>query len=163
MTDGSDRKSANYFWNDVDLYHNQREYTTDVTTQYHQGKLRRIVRRVPPDVINYWVIVKYKFNKISYKQIFYRPVDDIEFPPKEPYIFSFSLPINNARLQSSNKNITKLIKMFAGPKNNFHNTIIQVRDIVYTPNTGDKLIITNILNRSITIDVDTGTIRHPLF
>ena len=109
------------------------------------------------------IIVKYKFNKISYKQIFYRPVDDIEFPPKEPYIFSFSLPINNARLQSSNKNITKLIKMFAVPKNNFHNTIIQVRDIVYTPNTGDKLIITNILNRSITIDVDTGTIRHPLF
>ena len=164
VTDGSSRTSANYFWNDADVYHNQHEYTTDVTTQYNQGKLRRIIRRVPPDVINYWVIVKYRFNKISYKQIFYRPTGDIEFPPKAaPYTFSFSLPIKSARLQCSNKDVTKLIKRFAGPKNNFHDTVIRVRDIVYTPTANEKLIITNILNQFTTINVDTGTIRYPLF
>ena len=164
VTDGSDRKSANYFWNNLDTYHNQYEYTTDVTTQYNQGKLRRILRRVPPNVINYWVIIKYKFNKTTYKKIFYRPSDDIEFPNKEKNaIISFSIPIKSAKLQFSNKNITKLIKRFAGPKNNFHETIIRVRDIVYIPNNNDKLIITNILNQSTTIDVDTGVLRYPLF
>ena len=156
------------FWKEEDVYNDQTTYTADVTDEFTSpGRLRRILRRVPDDVTDHNIIVKYNYNGKIYKTIFYNPRDTVEWPPKNTYVgMVFNLPILKAYLigadDDSYLDVTKKIQRFAGPKHDFHGIPVQIRDMVYSEKY-KKLKIVNILNKVRVLDINTGLLIHPLF
>ena len=147
------------FWNDEldDKWQkDQTEYVADITDLFVRGK-----RLTLPDCVsNVRTCIKYYYNAVAYKTI----IDEhTQWPGKNPAsASSFSLPIKSAWLLGEDgepvHDVTKKIKRYAGPRNDFHGRDVHLRD------TGIRrqfstVRITNVLGQVVTL---SEVIRPPL-
>ena len=158
------RPVTNSFWKEETVYPGQDEYQANVTDEFISGKLRRILRRCPSDVTGFSVEIKYTYNNKMYKLLAYNRVP--AWPPIPPADMKFTLPISSAYMIADDGcpiiDVTKCINRYNGPHNNFHGTEIKIRDILFSP-AFRRVKITNLIRQSVTLDVDTGVLRYPLF
>ena len=155
---------TNTFWKDETVYPAQDEYTANVTTEFINKKLRRILRRCPSDITGFHVEIKYTYNRKTYKLLVYNRVPD--WPPIPPSYMKFTVPIRSAYMIADDgnpvRNMTKCINRYNGPHNNFHGSEIKIKDILFST-THKRLKITNLIMQSVILDIDTDVLRYPLF
>jgi hypothetical protein len=156
---------TNSFWQNETVYPDQDEYKTNVTEEFTDKKLRRILRRCPSDVTEYSVEIKYTYNRKTYKLLVYNKMPD--WPPEPPTEMKFTLPIISAYMIADADDcpmidVTKCITRYNGPHNNFHGNKIKLRDILYS-HTFKRVKITNAIRQNVILDIDTGVLKYPLF
>lgn len=101
-------------------------YLTDVTKRnYHHT-------RVPENVKKAVVRIKYMYNNRIYKYM----TTNLDHPwPPPSYGFSFNIPYVSAWLLDTNDkpvlDILTKMKRYAGPRGNFHNEVVDVKDMLY--------------------------------
>ena len=144
-----------YLWNS-----RQAQYAADVTKLYKRGLLKtRVLSKIPTCVNDVKFRVKYYYNNHVYKIL----VDDVDtmWPPKEENSMSLAFPIKVAHLLDKDDtfiaDVTKKVKRYAGPKNNFYNMTLKLSDFIWTD--FEKLRIVNILNQECVV---TDEITGPL-
>ena len=157
------------FWKSEPVYPDQTEYSTDITCEFK--KLHRILRRVPRDITEYAVVIKYSYNRKIFKKIFYNPaVSDtiLMWPPRQSSGMVFNLPILKACLVNDGDDgddgddVSKRIKWYAGPLHDFHGTTVRVRDTVYSEKY-KNLKIENVAGKTRVFNIEHGLLIHPLF
>ncbi|QIG59882.1 hypothetical protein [Dishui Lake phycodnavirus 4] len=108
---------------------------------------------IPANVIKCLIHVKYYYRNRIYKYISNN--FDYIWPPPNSSDMSFSMPIVRAVLMdhaaTQKIDVTKKIKRFAGPKNNFYNKDILIRDMFsFTTDTLEEeypyIVISDIMN-----------------
>ena len=155
---------TNAFWKGEAVYPDQDEYIANVTDEFIDGKLRRILRRCPSDVTGFSIEIKYTYNRKMYKLLVYNRVP--AWPPIPPPDMKFTLPISSAYMIADDDcpiiDVTKCINRYNGPHNNFHGNEIKIKDILFSP-TLKRIKITNIIRQSVILDAETGVLKYPLF
>jgi hypothetical protein len=126
---------------------------------------------VPQNVKNLVLRVKYWYGGKIYKAI----SQDINFTPGENEAegMSFSIPLSNAWIvdhdDKPHVDITEKVKRYAGPRNDFHNEVVPLKDFLYyTTKTLNKrypkIILSNSLGMKKTIlttEDSTADLRIP--
>jgi len=107
------------------------EYWTDITSYYKHDLFEKIIKHRPKNIENYILRIKYYFNGNKYTCITRNPTK-YNWPPVEQGM-KFVMPIHKVyildKLGNKISEVTKKVKKCAGPKFNFHNQKIKVRDM----------------------------------
>jgi hypothetical protein len=128
------RTGKNKFWNQEMKYWSKHsnEYWTDITYYYKPEIFEKLVKKMPSNIENYILQIKYYSNNKLYKFITRNPTN-YDWPPKQQQGMKFVMPIDKAYILDTLGNqltvVTDKVKKCAGPKFNFHNQKIKVKDI----------------------------------
>lgn len=126
-------ETNNTFWGKEMSYwtKHSHEYWVDITSYYKPDIFENIIKKIPKNIENYILRVKYNFNGKIYTFITRNPTEYV-WPPEKPEL-KFAIPIDKAfildKFTNQVANVTKKVKKCAGPKFNFHNQKIKVSDI----------------------------------
>ena len=138
------------------------EYWVDVTSEFLDGTLSKILNSQPYFVKDVTLRIGYYYNNKLYKYISQNGYPKV-WPPK-PTI-GFKVPIKEAKLVGDTKmrDVTNKIKKYAGPDYNFHNESINVYELFFILLDDYKYLeITNLLGQKRKFLVDEN-ITLPLF
>ena len=146
-------KNESRYWSGPDEFYS---VITDVTAED--------IDDAPDNVDYYTVTVKYTYSGKIYKYISNNACPKWPIPNDTSGPPTISMPIKSAYvLDDDDKpviDITRKIKRYAGPKSNFYNQEIRVRDIMdYDPEMFPKIKITNILEQHAVIDMEDGVLN----
>ena len=130
----------------------------DVTHEYREGGPKKVVDVMSSDVFNFLFRIRYIFKNNEYLYLTRNP--NHVFPPVKKGM-SFFLPVKEALILDSENvpiyDVTKHVKMYAGPYHDFHGENILLRDIeIEYP----KIRLTNIMGTTVEFDITKDEINN---
>lgn len=134
ISDNKERSLQHIFWKKEMKYWSlfSNNYWVDITSYFRPKLYENLIKKMPSNIDDYTLYVKYFYNGKKYKYIS-RNKTTYDWPPTYSSTIKFSLPIFSSYILNENgeriKNVTKKVKKCAGPKNDFHNQKIKARDI----------------------------------
>lgn len=126
--------SKNIFWKNEMKYwtKHSNEYWSDITRYYNPESFKKLIKKMPLNIKNHILRIKYHYNDKVYTFVTHNPTK-YEWPPPNHRGLTFAMPIDKAYILDKLGNeialVTKKVKKCAGPKFNFHNQKIQVKDM----------------------------------
>lgn len=156
------------FWDIQKNEWNENKDQKDFWTLIDHNKRNEIYDTKPVNVDSIIFYTKYYYNNTTYTYMSVnKPIYQNEWPPEKKLICT--VPILNVFFLNKDgkriKEITKKIKRYAGPNNNFHNkTILTSKMFCFTEEYLEQefpsIEITNILGKSVTIPSYKGEFTH---
>ena len=148
-------KTNNRFWLNEQsylLYNNEtEEHWADVTDNY------LTIGKTPSGIDSILYRIKYRYSNKSYTCLSDNPNIDVS-KIKAPAI-TFKLPLKEVKLLNEDnqviRDVTKKYKKLLGPDSNFHNYLSPKVYDLFMFNDYKYIQITNILNQSLTVDINS--------
>lgn len=148
LKDTNTKSSKHIFWKKEMKYWSQfsTNYWVDVTNYYKPKIYENLINKMPTNIENFILNIKYFYNGKIYTFIS-RNNNKYTWPPPRSNSIKFTLPIQSAFILDENgkviKDVTNKIKKCIGPQNNFYNQKIKACDV--TTIEFDTLVIKDII------------------